>query len=121
MIEPKYLIAIVILLVIFTRGKSTPNPVDAETAKDKIENSEYDHVLDIRTNLEKSVGHLVISTHIPLEKLSLIENIVKNKGDKILVISKNSERAAIFAEYISTKGFTNVTYLNDFWTTLLKN
>ena len=123
MIQTKYIIILAVLIVILNSGKFTSHPittpVDSNTAKKNIENSNYDHVLDIRTTMEKSVGHLTIATHVSLEEVSTIENIVTDKNHKILVISKNSERASLFAEYISKRGYKNVSYLNDHWTKLI--
>ena len=120
--EIKYILILAILLVILNNNKvcstNTNIPVDSDTAKINIQNSEYDHILDIRTTMEKSIGHLTIATHISLEDLVSIENVIENKSDKILIISKNSKRANMFAQYISNKGYSNVSYLNDFWTKL---
>ncbi len=105
----KYIVIVLVLLVILSNNKMSKKnqiiAVDTDNVKLNIENSEYDHILDIRTNMEKSVGHLTIATHVTLEDLSSVENIIQNKNNKILVISKNAQRASLFAEYISSKGF----------------
>ena len=122
MTDIKYLILIVFLLyIIFNNLKSQKNiikKVDLEDAKDNIENSVYDLILDIRTIMEKSIGGLTIAKHISLEDLLFVENLIPNKNQNILVVSKNSQRAELFAEYISFKGYKNVSFLNDHWTKL---
>ena len=122
MTDIKYLILIVFLLyIIFNNLKSQKNiikKVDLEDAKDNIENSVYDLILDIRTIMEKSIGGLTIAKHISLEDLLFVENLIRNKNQNILVVSKNSQRAELFAEYISFKGYKNVSFLNDHWTKL---
>ena len=68
--------------------------------------------------MEKSIGGLTIAKHISLEDLLFVENLIPNKNQNILVVSKNSQRAELFAEYISFKGYKNVSFLNDHWTKL---
>ncbi len=110
---------IIIFLVIQNIRPSVAVEVSITDAKNKVNNLIYHNVIDTRTEEERNSGYHVYSMNIPSANLNELSKKIKNKYNKILVISKTGERAKLDAELIASMRYRNVEYLNDVWTRLI--
>lgn len=116
----KYIIFVIIVLFAIQNIQPVKAvEVSFKTAKNKVDNLNYHHVIDTRTWLERQTGYHVYSMNIPSDNLNILLNKIKNEHRHILVISKNGEQATNDAKHIVSMGYRNVEYLNDVWTRLI--
>ena len=106
------LILIVILGGFLYYNMSSPLAMRPEEAKQLLKDGKFDHVVDVRTDMEWNRGHFPLAIHIPTDKLKtdLVQRI-PNKSAKILFYCNTSTRARIAAEAAQAMGYTNVRYL----------
>ena len=84
-------------------------PGDAKTA---LARAEFDHVVDVRTDVEWRAGHYPLAIHIPLADISkVIEQRIPDKNARILFYCNTSTRSRQAAEAAQTLGYKNVRYL----------
>jgi rhodanese-related sulfurtransferase len=103
------IIFILVLLFIFkNKGRLTP-----EEFVEKINNKDYDYILDVRTQKEWNEGHHPSATLIPIgEFVSELPKQVKNKDAKLLIYCKRGIRAEASAKIAERLGYTNVYWLD---------
>jgi rhodanese-related sulfurtransferase len=103
------IIFILVLLFLFkNKGRLTP-----EGFVEKINNKDYNYILDVRTQEEWNEGHHPSATLIPIgEFVSELPKQVKNKGAKLLIYCKKGIRAEASAKIAERLGYTNVYWLD---------
>ena len=65
-------------------------------------------LLDVRTAEEYRDGHIDGSINIPLDKISSVENIVKDKSTPLYVHCLSGGRSGQAVSYLKQMGYTNV-------------
>ena len=103
------IIFILVLLFLFkNKGRLTPK----EFVK-KINNKDYNYILDVRTQEEWNEGHHSSATLIPIgEFVSELPKQVKDKDAKLLIYCKKGIRAEASAKIAERLGYTNVYWLD---------
>jgi phage shock protein E len=103
------IIFILVLLFLFkNKGRLTP-----EEFVEKINNKDYNYILDVRTQEEWNEGHHPSATLIPIGQfVSELPKQVKNKDAKLLIYCKRGIRAEASAKIAERLGYTNVYWLD---------
>ena len=65
-------------------------------------------LLDVKTLKEYSNGHIDGSVNIPLDRISSVENIVKDKSTPLYVYCLSGGRSGQAVSYLKQIGYTNV-------------
>lgn len=65
-------------------------------------------LLDVRTAEEYRDGHIDGSVNLPLDKISAIENVVKDKSTPLYVHCLSGGRSGRAVSYLKQIGYTNV-------------
>lgn len=65
-------------------------------------------LLDVRTAEEYREGHIDKSVNLPLDKISSIENVVKDKSTPLYVHCRSGGRSGRAVSYLKQIGYTNV-------------
>ena len=65
-------------------------------------------LLDVRTEEEYRGGHIEGSVNIPLDRISSVENIVKDKSTPLYVHCLSGGRSGQAVSYLKQIGYTNV-------------
>jgi phage shock protein E len=98
---------------------SSPLRVTSEEARKLRAKGQIDTIVDVRTDLEWSVGHFEGATHVPVSKIKdQAEIYLPNKYASILVYCNTGQRARMAAEELVKQGYTNVKYIAGPYTTL---
>jgi len=85
--------------------------IDAEELRDKLADKEILTVLDVRTKMEYSLGHIETAINIPIDELR--ENIDKlDKKSNIVVYCRTSYRSYLAYRILANNGFKNIRNLN---------
>lgn len=93
--------------------------ISAEDAKKKLANNEVDVVLDVRTNMEYSLGHYPNAKHIPITLLKQrAPNELPDRTASILVYCNTGQRARKASEILMALGYKNVRYIATPYTSL---
>ncbi len=66
-------------------------------------------LVDVRTALEYSQGHIEGSINIPLDKISDIKGRVKDKSAPVYVYCLSGARSGQAVSYLKKNGYTDVT------------
>ncbi len=66
-------------------------------------------LLDVRTAEEYRNGHIDGSVNLPLDRIHLIENIVKDKKTPLYVHCYSGSRSGQAVSYLKRMGYTNAT------------
>jgi len=98
----------------------SPYRISSQEAKRRIQFSEVDLILDVRTDLERStLGSYPGSVHIQSADL---ENVMPtqypNKQTRILAYCNTGHRARAAADKLHALGYTNATYISSMFTSL---
>ena len=103
------IIFILVLLFLFkNKGRLTPKEF-----VEKINNKDYNYILDVRTQEEWNEGHHPSATLIPIgEFVSELPKQVKDKDAKLLIYCKKGIRAEASAKIAERLGYTNVYWLD---------
>ena len=103
------IIFILVLLFLFkNKGRLTPKEF-----VEKINNKDYNYILDVRTQEEWDEGHHPSATLIPIgEFVSELPKQVKDKDAKLLIYCKKGIRAEASAKIAERLGYTNVYWLD---------
>lgn len=89
-------------------AKKIPS-VTPEEVKHVLDTQEDAEILDVRTTEEYSRGHLVGSTHLPLDRiLDDAETVLKDKQKTIYVYCLSGSRSIFATESLQKLGFSNV-------------
>lgn len=120
------LIIIVLVLLILIGGAflyynlSSPLAMYPEEAKSAIKATKFDHVVDVRTDMEWNTGHYPLAIHIPLKQVGqLLPQRIPDKKARILFYCNTSTRARMAAETAEKLGYNNIRYLVGTYTNLL--
>ena len=117
-----YLYFILIVFALFTIGlgfylykyaMESPYRIDAVDAKRRIQDGEFDVILDVRTDVERAtLGYYPNSVHIQGADL---ENQMRSKfpikNIRILVYCNSGQRARAATEKLHALGYTNSVYI----------
>ena len=113
------LLIIFILLLLFlfkNKGRLIP-----ENFVKKINNNDYDYILDVRTQEEWDKGHHPSATLIPIgEFVSELPKQIKDKDAKLLIYCRKGIRAEASAKIAERLGYTNVYWLDGTYEELSK-
>ena len=103
------IIFILVLLFLFkNKGRLTPKEF-----VEKINNKDYNYILDVRTQEEWNEGHHPSATLIPIgEFVSELPKQVKDNDAKLLIYCKKGIRAEASAKIAERLGYTNVYWLD---------
>ena len=84
------------------------NSVDINTDVAEYKTNVGAVLLDVRTLEEYSDGHIDGSVNIPLDRISSVENIVKDKSTPLYVYCLSGGRSGQAVSYLKQIGYTNV-------------
>lgn len=87
--------------------------ISAKKAKKLIKNKYFNHIIDVRTNIEYNLGHYKNAINVPISEIAKkIDSFKINKNDKILVYCNTGNRARQATEILINKGYKNVNYIS---------
>lgn len=66
-------------------------------------------LLDVRTAEEYRDGHIDGSVNVPLDRIPLIENTVKDKSTRLYVYCYSGSRSGQAVAFLKRMGYTNTT------------
>lgn len=99
---------------------SSPLAMYPGAAKAALAKGEFDHVVDVRTDAEWSMGRFPLAIHIPLKQVTdVLPQRIPDKASKILFYCNTSTRARMAAEAAEKLGYQNVRYLVGIYSNLL--
>ena len=81
---------------------------DINTGVAEYETNDGAVLLDVRTAEEYRDGHIDGSVNIPLDRISSVENIVKDKSTPLYVYCLSGGRSGQAVSYLKQMGYTNV-------------
>ena len=84
------------------------NTADINTGVAEYETNVGAVLLDVRTAEEYNDGHIDGSINIPLDKISSVENTVKDKSTPLFVHCRSGARSAQATSILKRMGYTNV-------------
>ena len=84
------------------------NTADINTGVAEYETTDGAVLLDVRTAEEYRDGHIDGSVNIPLDRISAVENIVKDKSTPLYVYCLSGGRSGQAVSYLKQMGYTNV-------------
>lgn len=108
------LLAVILLFgfLLYRYSMGSPLLLSSEVAKQKLARKEIDVVLDVRTDLEYTLGHYPDALHIPTAKLAQqIGSAIPDKTTRILVYCNTGQRSRYAAEMLHAKGYKNTRYI----------
>ena len=83
------------------------NTADINTGVAEYETNDGAVLLDVRTAEEYRDGHIDGSVNIPLDRISSVENIVKDKSTPLYVLCLSGGRSGQAVSYLKQIGYTN--------------
>ena len=99
---------------------SSPLAMYPAAAKAALAKGEFDHIVDVRTDAEWSMGRFPLAIHIPLKQVEQnLPQRIPDKNSKILFYCNTSTRARLAAEAAQALGYPNIRYLIGTHTNLL--
>ena len=84
------------------------NTADINTGVAEYETNDGAVLIDVRTAEEYRDGHIDGSVNIPLDRISSIENTVKDKSTPLYVHCLSGGRSGQAVSYLKQMGYTNV-------------
>jgi len=119
-----FVVAVVILVAIvyaYNYAVNSPFRIDAAEARRRIQKKEFDIILDVRTDLERSnLGYYPGSLHVQsadLETKFAPSN--PNKDIRILAYCNTGHRARMATDKLHKLGYKNAVYISSQYTSLL--
>lgn len=117
-----YLYFILIVFSLFTIGigfylykyaMESPYRIDAVDAKRRIQDGEFDVILDVRTDAERAtLGYYPNSVHIQSADLeNQMQSKYPNKSIRILAYCNSGQRARAATEKLHALGYKNSVYI----------
>lgn len=88
-------------------------------AKHMIRTGRIQTIIDVRTNVEYSIGHYPQSINLPLQSLTKKQLTGIMKNTQILVYCNTGQRARRASEFLHKNGYENVYYISESYKTLL--
>ncbi len=120
----KKFFAIVLLLGIAVSlyyAHYSPLYISEKEAKERIAKGDFPIVLDVRSDLEYSLGHYPEAVHIPITKLEAeLDTKLPRKTTGILVYCNTGQRSRYAADILKSKGYKNVRYISGPYWSLLR-
>jgi rhodanese-related sulfurtransferase len=99
---------------------SSPLAMYPNDAKKALKEARFDHVVDVRTDMEWNAGHYPLAIHIPLKDVSeILPKRIPDTKSRILFYCNTTTRARMAAETAQMGGYKNVRYLVGIHTNLL--
>ena len=84
------------------------NTADINTGVAEYETNDGTVLIDVRTAEEYRDGHIDGSVNIPLDRISSVENTVKDKSTPLYVYCLSGGRSGQAVSYLKQIGYTNV-------------
>ena len=84
------------------------NTADINTGVAEYETNDGAVLIDVRTAEESRDGHIDGSVNIPLDRISSVENTVKDKSTPLYVYCLSGGRSGQAVSYLKQIGYTNV-------------
>ncbi len=81
---------------------------DINSGIEEYKNTEGAVLIDVRTAEEYRDGHIEGSVNIPLDRISAVENTVKDKNTPLFVHCYSGSRSGQAVEFIKQLGYNNV-------------
>ena len=81
---------------------------DINKGVDKFRNTAGSVLLDVRTKEEHNQGHIEGSINIPLDRLEVVQEAIKNKKTPLFVYCHSGARSTQAVDYLKRIGYTNV-------------
>ena len=117
-----YLYFILIVFALFTIGigfylykyaMESPYRIDAVDAKRRIQDGEFDVIMDVRTDVERAtLGYYPNSVHIQSADLeNQMRSKYPNKSIRILAYCNSGQRARAATEKLHALGYKNSVYI----------
>ena len=98
-----------LLLYVCSNNTSNDNKISSEEAKNIIDSSNDEIIIDVREKNEYEEGHIKDSILIPLDTLeNTIEDIIKDKNSQILVYCRSGRISAEASKIIKSLGYNNI-------------
>jgi phage shock protein E len=102
----------IILLSLVSYSYGSPLRISTEDANKLIQNGYFKTVLDVRTDIEYSLGHFPGAVHIPAGQIaSRVMNEIPSQTNPILVYCNTGQRARRASELLKKMGYENVRYI----------
>jgi rhodanese-related sulfurtransferase len=99
---------------------SSPLAIYPNDAKEQIKQAKYDHIVDVRSNMEWNAGHYPLAIHISLNQVAdILPQRIPDKKARILFYCNSSTRARMAAETAEKIGYKNIRYLVGIYTNIL--
>ena len=83
------------------------NTADINTGVAEYETNDGAVLIDVRTAEEYRDGHIDGSVNIPLDRISSVENTVKDKSTPLYVYCLSGGRSGQAVSYLKQMGYTN--------------
>lgn len=106
-----FIIVILFLLYSIYYTYSGVNLISSAKAKQMIQNNEVDYIVDVRTQLEWSIGHYKDAIHIPINSINESTLPVNYNQSVFIVYCNTGQRARIAAEKMEKLGVKKVYYI----------
>ena len=98
-----------LLLYVCSNNTSNDNKISSEEAKNIIDSSNDEIIIDVREKNEYEEGHIKDSILIPLDTSeNTIEDIIKDKNSQILVYCRSGRISAEASKIIKSLGYNNI-------------
>ena len=112
-----YFILIVLVLVVgvyaYIYAMNSPYRIDAADAKRRVQDGEFDVILDVRTDVERAtLGYYPNSVHIQSADLEeQMQRKFPSKNIRILAYCNSGQRARAATEKLHALGYKNSVYI----------
>lgn len=114
-----YLFLLIVLVLVglglylYIYAMDSPYRITAEEAKRRIQDGEFDVILDVRTNIERAtLGYYPNSVHIQSADLeSRMSRDFPRKNIRILAYCNSGQRARAATEKLHALGYKNSVYI----------
>jgi len=120
-----YFILIVLVLLagfyLYKYAMDSPYRIDAAVAKRRVQDGEFDVILDVRTNVERAtLGYYPGSVHIQSSDLEeQMRRRFPSKSIRILAYCNSGQRARAATEKLHALGYKNSVYIATTYFSLL--
>ena len=81
---------------------------DINAGVEEFKNTKGAKLIDVRTPEEYKMGHIENSINIPLDRVEMIQNKIKDVNTPLFVHCQSGARSAQAASYLQQLGYTNV-------------
>jgi len=114
------LLLIVIIYQAYLYATDSPYRISSEEAKARLKKGEFDLILDVRTDLERStLGFYPGSVHIQSADLEeKMPKLYPNKNIHILAYCNTGHRARMATDKLHALGYENAVYISSHYQSL---